>query len=88
MSWEIRYRASVEKDISRLPAEIRDLVFDAILALSSDPLPAGCKKLKGLKNRLRLKIAKDYRIVYSLFKDQRRIAIEFVGHRKDAYRWV
>lgn len=87
MTWEIRYRASVKKDVARLLQGIRDLVYRAIEALFSDPLPSGCKKLKGPKNRFRLKIAKDYRIVYSLFKDERRITIEFVGHRKDAYRW-
>ena len=87
MSWEIRYRASVEKDVSRLPTAIRDLVFQAISALSTDPLPTGCKKLKGPKNRFRLKVARAYRVVYSLYKDERRITIEFVGHRKDAYRW-
>ena len=87
MSWEIRYRSSVEKDVSRLPAEVRALVLQRIVDLALDPFPAGCKKLKGAENRFRLKVAGAYRIVYSLFEQDRLIKIEFVGHRKDAYRW-
>ena len=58
------------------------------LGLSTEPFPAGCKKLKGPNKRFRLRIAGDYRVVYSLFKEERRIVIELAGHRKDAYRWL
>ncbi len=87
MNWEIRYRGSVEKDISRLPQKIQTLVLQDITALGSDPFPPGCKKLKGQRSRFRLKVAAHYRIVYSVLADEHRIVIEFVGHRKDAYRW-
>jgi mRNA interferase RelE/StbE len=88
VSWEIRYRASVEKDAQRLPADAREAVLAAIAQLESGPFPKGCKKLKGAQNRYRLKVAGAYRVVYSLYKEERRIVIEFVGHRKDAYRWL
>jgi len=87
MSWEVRYRKSVEKDVARLPAQVQQLASEAISGLSDEPFPFGCKKLKGVKNRFRLRIAGDYRVVYSLFKEEHLIVIEFVGHRKDAYRW-
>ena len=58
-----------------------------IVALSGNPFPAGCKKLKGSNRRFRLRIAGVYRVVYTLLKEDNRIVIEFVGHRKDAYRW-
>jgi mRNA interferase RelE/StbE len=87
MSWEVRFRASVEKDVARLPADIRESVSQAIAGLSIEPLPSGCKKLKGVKNRFRLKIRGDYRVVYSIFREKSLIVVEFVGHRKDAYRW-
>jgi mRNA-degrading endonuclease RelE of RelBE toxin-antitoxin system len=47
MSWEIRYRASVERDVDRLPAHIRVLVLRKIVDLGENPFPPGCKKLKG-----------------------------------------
>jgi mRNA interferase RelE/StbE len=67
MSWEVRYRASVEKDVARLPLEVRESVSQAIEGLSNDPFPPGCRKLKGQKNRFRLRVGGDYRVVYSLF---------------------
>jgi len=87
MSWEIRYRASVERDVDRLPAHIRDRALEEIVALGENPFPPGCRKLKGTPNRYRLKVARDWRVVYSLFNEFNLIKIEFVGHRKDAYRW-
>ncbi|MGO8789848.1 MAG: type II toxin-antitoxin system RelE family toxin [Terriglobia bacterium] len=87
MNWEIRYRASVEKDVDRLPTHIRVLVLRKIVGLGENPFPLGCKKLRGNTDRYRVKVARDWRIVYSLFREFNLIKIEFVGHRKDAYRW-
>ena len=91
MSWNVEYRSSVEKDVSRLPENTRARVFQQIARLGSDPFPRNSKKLKGqewrVNLRYRIRIARDYRLVYSVFEDQRLIKVEFVGHRKDAYRW-
>jgi mRNA interferase RelE/StbE len=87
MDWEIRYRSSVEKDVERLPAGVRSLVLRTLAELSTDPFPEGCKKLRGSESRFRLRVAGSYRIVYKVFQVERLIEIEFVGHRKDAYRW-
>lgn len=87
MNWEIRYRSSVERDTARLPPHIRQQILDRLSSLEQGPFPSDCKKLKGQKNRFRIKVARDYRAVYTVFQEQRVIIIEFVGHRKDAYRW-
>jgi mRNA interferase RelE/StbE len=87
MSWNVRFRSSVEKDVARLPGHIRTQVLERLSSLAFDPLPASCKKLKGQKNRFRIKVAGDYRVVYTVFPEEQVIIIEFVGHRKDAYRW-
>ena len=87
MSWAISYRSSVERDVARLPQQIRVTALRKIAELAENPFPAGCKKLKGSENRYRLRVATEYRLVYSLYRESRLIRIEFVGHRKDAYRW-
>ena len=87
MSWEIRYRSSVERDTERLPSPIRAQVLEKLSSLEQEPFPAGCKKLMGQKNRFRIRVARDYRIVYTVYQEERVVIIEFVGHRKDAYRW-
>jgi len=87
MNWEIRYRTSVEKDVDRLPVGVRSLVLQALAGLASNPFPEGSKKLKGQESRFRLRVAGSYRVVYKVFLVERLIKVEFVGHRKDAYRW-
>ncbi len=87
MSWAIRYRASVERDVDRLPSRVRVLALKKIVELGDNPFPAGFKKLKGATDRYRVKVARDWRVVYTLFSEFNLIKIEFVGHRKDAYRW-
>lgn len=87
MSWAISYRSSVEKDVARLPGPVRTSALKRIAGLPENPFPAGCKKLKGSANRYRLRVAGEYRIVYSVFSGENAIKVEFVGHRKDAYRW-
>jgi mRNA interferase RelE/StbE len=87
MSWAISYRSSVEKDIARLPSPVRGSVLKKMVELAHNPFPAGCKKLKGSVNCCRLRVAGEYRIVYSVLFSQNAIQVEFVGHRKDAYRW-
>ena len=87
MNWEIKYRTSVEKDVDRLPVVVRSLVLRALAELATDPFPEGCKKLKGPESRFRLRVAGSYRIVYKVFQVEHLVKIEFVGHRKDAYRW-
>ena len=87
MSWQIRFRSSVERDTERLPKPIRAQVLEKLSCLEQGPFPAGCKKLMGQENRFRLRVARDYRIVYTVYQEERVVIIEFVGHRKDAYRW-
>ena len=87
MRWAISYRSSVERDVARLPQQIRVTALRKIAELAENPFAAGCKKLRGSENRYRLRVATEYRLVYSLYRESRLIKIEFVGHRKDAYRW-
>jgi mRNA interferase RelE/StbE len=87
MSWALRYRSSVEGDVERLPQPIRAKVLEQLSSFEHEPFPANCKKLRGQKSRYRIKVAGHYRIVYSVFRIESVIIIEYVGHRKDAYRW-
>jgi mRNA interferase RelE/StbE len=87
MNWEIKYRTSVEKDVERLPVVVRSLVLRALAQLTSNPFPEGSKKLKGQESRFRPRVAGSYRVVYKVLQVERLIKVEFVGHRKDAYRW-
>ena len=86
MKWAVRYRRSVEKDIRRLPHDIRLKALACLRLFEADQLPQS-EKIKGTNHRYRIKFAADYRVVYSTDDKAKCCNIEFVGHRKDAYRW-
>ena len=39
-------------------------------------------------NRFSVRLGRDYRLVYSVYSHERLIDFEFVGDRKEAYRWI
>lgn len=76
-----------QKQIPRLPKEVQLLAHEAIEDLKNEgPTPFGwnAKKLEGTKYRLRLK--REYRMIYHVYKRIITIRIIFTGHRKDAER--
>ncbi len=83
-SFRIKYRASFEKEIRRVPRAHVARIAAHIDSLSLDPFPSGSKKLGG-EDVYRIRVG-DYRIVYSLDTDKKTIIIEMVKHRKDIYR--
>ena len=86
MSWESSYASSFEKDLLHLRAEIRSQAVRAIRTVLQNPYTG--KKLQGAHNRYSVRIRRDYRLVYSIYQQEQLIDFEFVGDRKDAYRWI
>jgi len=70
--------------MDRLPADIHRRVSEAILVLKSDPRPVGSRKLQ-TSGGFRLRVG-DYRVLYSVDDDGRRVVIYSVAHRREAYR--
>ncbi|MGH3801143.1 MAG: type II toxin-antitoxin system RelE family toxin [Pseudonocardiaceae bacterium] len=54
--------------------------------MRKEPRPAGVKKLKGEENLWRIRVAKDYRVVYHIFDDVLTIEIVDADHRSRIYR--
>ncbi len=81
----LRIKNPAEKDIRDLPADVRDRITSAILALRDDPLPHGVRKLQGMERHFRLRIG-DYRILYEFESAAQTIIIYRVKHRREAYR--
>jgi mRNA-degrading endonuclease RelE of RelBE toxin-antitoxin system len=86
MNWSATYARSVESDITKLPAGLGDRFISALEQILANPFVG--KKLKGSKDRYSVRMGRDFRIVYTVFKKERVVDIEFVGDRKDAYRWL
>ena len=85
MTWNASHARSFEKDLFRLPDELREQAAKLIRRILENPWIG--KKLKGRRNRFAVRITRDYRIVYSVYKTESLIDFEFAGDRKEAYRW-
>lgn len=83
------YRVDISKraakEIRSLPTPVVPRVHAAIVALSTEPRPPGCKKLVDSRESLwRIRIG-DYRVVYTVDDHIRVVEVRKVGDRKDVY---
>ena len=62
----------------------RQRIVRAILSLTEDPRPVGCRKLSG-KDKYRIRSGQ-YRIVYAIQDAVLVVTIVKVGHRGEVYR--
>jgi mRNA interferase RelE/StbE len=83
--YEIVFSRSARKELEALPAIVIRKILNKIEALTANPRPPGCEKLKGSENLWRIRSG-DYRIIYSIEDKTKLLDIIFVRNRKDAYR--
>ena len=76
---------SAEKDLRRLPLDLRFRVADALRSLANDPRPVGSRKLVGTKHDWRIRVG-DYRVIYEIADTVKVVRVYRVRHRREAYR--
>lgn len=83
--FDIVFTTSAEKELENLPVVEIHRVLLKIENLSDNPKPPGVKKLKGKTGLWRIRSG-NYRIIYSILKNELIIEIIRIRHRKEAYR--
>ncbi len=79
-------KSSAVKELESVPRdEDRRRIVERIRGLSVEPRPSGSVKLAGREDRLRVRQG-DYRIVYAVDDEARKVEIVKIGHRRDVYR--
>ena len=71
------------RKVDRLVAE---RVRTATEALRDEPRPAGAKMLTGVHGVWRIRVAGDYRVLYTIDDDKLVVLIVDAGHRRQIYR--
>ena len=84
-SYKVIFKPSVEKDLRSLPQSVVTRIFKHIEALKDAPFPRQSIKLAGAEQLYRVRIG-DYRMIYSVDKNNRQVIIHYVRHRRDVYR--
>jgi mRNA interferase RelE/StbE len=75
--------SAARRDLRRLRGSTAQRIRESLAALASDPR-ARASKLAG-RNSYRVRVG-DYRIVFRVDDDTRRILIARIAHRRDVYR--
>jgi mRNA interferase RelE/StbE len=83
--WVLLIGKGPEKTLRKLPRDLRERIDRAILALSGDPRPAGCKKLTGYADLYPDRVG-DWRITYAVKDAELIVLVIEVALRGGAYR--
>jgi mRNA interferase RelE/StbE len=83
MAHSIEFRVAAWKQISGLPKETYARVLKAIMSLSGEPRPNGCKKLQG-QETYRIRIG-DFRVIYEIHDNVLNVVVIRVGNRREVY---
>jgi mRNA interferase RelE/StbE len=83
-SYRVVLTASAERELKKLPADVVARIVPHLESLTSNPRPAGCRKLQGGDREWRVRVG-DYRVVYTI--DDRKSLVEVVRirHRREVY---
>jgi mRNA interferase RelE/StbE len=83
--YEFEFPNSFHKDLTRIDPQWVPRIIDKIENLRTNPFPPAAIKLVNTEYTYRMRVG-DYRVLYFLIEDERRIIVTHVLHRKDAYR--
>lgn len=84
VKYNIELAPLAQRQLKKLPESIKNKILDELENLSVELSGAGIKKLKGMDDLYRLRIA-DYRIIYQIEHRILLILVLKIGHRKDVY---
>jgi mRNA interferase RelE/StbE len=84
LSYKAVIERKAEKEASGIPPNLRNHIDKAILSLSQNPRPHGCKKLTD-KEGYRIRVG-DYRILYTIDDKSKIVVIYRIKIRGEAYK--
>jgi mRNA interferase RelE/StbE len=76
---------SAEKDLRKLPVDVRFRVANALRSLANNPRPVGSRKLAGTKHDWRIRVS-DYRVIYEIADSIEVVRVYRIRHRREVYR--
>ncbi|MEB3193092.1 MAG: type II toxin-antitoxin system RelE/ParE family toxin [Snowella sp.] len=86
MSYSVNFKPAALRQLRKLSPSLQKTIISTIETLAEQPRPDGCKKLKGSPSYYRIRVSKDYRVIYSIQDAELIIIVIKIGHRKDIYQ--
>jgi len=82
--YAVEIKPSARREMENLDDSLLSRLVPKIEGLGANPRPSGCRKLRGYKDQWRIRIG-DYRVVYIIDDDRKKVSITRIAHRKDVY---
>jgi mRNA interferase RelE/StbE len=82
--YSLEIKPSAGKELDALDNALFARIDRKILSLAENPRPPGCKKLRGYKDQWRIRVG-DWRVLYIVDDDARRVSVTRVAHRREVY---
>jgi mRNA interferase RelE/StbE len=83
--FQIEWKKSAEKELYAIANQDQRRIIEAVSELSENPFSIGSHKLQGAESLYRIRVG-DYRIIYDVNVRTKIITVQYVRHRKGAYR--
>lgn len=85
-AYSLEIRRSAARELETIePRAQRLRIVARIRALATEPRPPGAQKLAGSRNAYRIRQG-DYRVLYEIVEEDRRLVVVKIGHRREVYR--
>ena len=83
-SYTVELKPSARKELEHLSNQIIGRITRRLEALTSNPRPPDCKKLKGGDKEWRVRVG-DYRVVYTIDDQKLLVSVTRIRHRGEVY---
>jgi mRNA interferase RelE/StbE len=80
------FAQKASRALRKLDRPVVEHIKTATESLREDPRPAGAKMLTGMHGVLRIGVAGDYRVLYTVDDDRLVVLVVDAGHRRPIYR--
>ena len=83
MSYKVQLSKQIQRQIGRLPGNVRNQAKRRILELRSQPRPSDAQELTGHPGFFRIWLDNDFRVVWHVDDDAQLVDIFYVGPKTD-----
>ena len=85
MAYTVEVSPAAERELRKLPSQVRNTLLRRLASLRDDPRPPDAKKLSSPENLWRIR-EDNYRVIYRIKDDVLLVVVVRAGHRKEIYR--
>ncbi|MFZ3266652.1 MAG: type II toxin-antitoxin system RelE/ParE family toxin [Terriglobales bacterium] len=82
--YSLEIKQSAQRELGSLDESVFTRIDRKILALTDDPRPPECKKLRGYKDQWRIRIG-DWRVIHLIDDKAKLVTITRVAQRREVY---